>query len=396
MKTRVLRALLAALFFSMPVAASAKTRISIIPIPFFTSDPNEGNTYGAQASVFFRDEAGDVHMILSPRVTFNTLIGVTGNIGLVYYPSTDEKMGFNFGIAQDVYRNFRLFYENRHIWSDRFYLSGTFSFYQDPYGRFWGLGQQSLKDNQSSYTDRSLLFTGEIGYYLLPNFRLSLRENFLKTDLRDGIAKGLPDTLAAFGSSDGAFDSLNLAQGLCLVYDTRPQGDYSTRGSLVDVSYLFSRKALGSDQNFHSFVADLRQLINFKQDKFVTALRFLAQKVWGSNLPFYQLSSLGGGNQLRGFAKNRFVDDGKILFGVEERIQLTSLRLFKVNFKLGIAPFFEVGEIFSSVHDMNLGALKPSGGIGVRLQIPPSTIVRADIGFGPEGNAVFVKADYPF
>src|SRR4030095_4837017 len=206
----------------------------------------------------------------------------------------------------------------------------------------------------------------------------------------------LPDTVIVFGPDQGVFDSLDLTHGLALVYDTRPRAELSERGTLVDASFFFSNTHLGSDNNFHGFPFDLRQFIPTDDGRFVSIFRGIFQKIYGQNVPFYQLSDLGGAYELRSHPKNRFIDSAKLLVSFEQRIRVADFRFLKTNFIMGLAPFFEVGEVFGPRGSLSFSRLQPAAGFGIRLEVPPSTMFRVDLGWGKEGKSVFVKADYPF
>src|SRR5262245_46423035 len=130
-------------------------RISIIPVPVITSDPNEGTTFGLQVNLFFKDGQDKVKAILAPRLTYNSTTKFGGSLAALYYHDLHEKLLVAFGMAQEVFRTARVYYENIKAFNDRFYLKGDFQIYQNPFGHFWGLGNQSPKSAESSYVDRS-------------------------------------------------------------------------------------------------------------------------------------------------------------------------------------------------------------------------------------------------
>jgi outer membrane protein assembly factor BamA len=373
-----------------------KFKLRFLPLPFISSDPGEKFTLGAAANLLFFDSEQTLKVIVTPVITYNSLAGVGGRLSGRYYPTPDTKLFVGFGMAQNVYRNAEVFYENLRLADAPLYLKGRFRFQQDPFGNFWGLGNRTQEADESDYNQRNFLVGGEVGFYVLRNFRVALREDFFSNDVENGIDGDTVDTVDVFGAADGVVNSSDLTHGFALVYDTRPLGDLSTRGFLIDSSFFFSKTDLGSDNNFHGFRFDLRYLLNLKQDRFVTVFRGLFNRVYGTTLPFYQLSSLGGSEELRGYPENRFIDSAKFLFAVEERIRVAQFRLFKTNFFFSLDPFAEVGEVYHSADDFSFGRIRPSGGLGLRLGIPPSTVVRTDVGFSGEGINVFIKADYPF
>src|SRR5215472_12446123 len=126
---------------------------------------------------------------------------------------------------------------------------------------------------------------------------------------------------------------------VALTYDSRPLQDVSTHGFYSDVYFLFATHHLGSDNNFHGFGFDVRKLWSFRNERFTTAVRGLLDKRYGSDIPFYLQDSLGGALELRGFPNNRFIDLGKALFSVEERIRVGTLRLLGTDYHFSLDPF---------------------------------------------------------
>jgi hypothetical protein len=379
------------------IPAKKKGKISFLPVPFVFSDPNEGQTFGFRFTLFFKDlETDQVKMILAPKIAYNTLIKTVGGVTFIKYFSLQENLNVSFGIGQQVYREVFAAYENRRAGGNRFYLKGSFRYIRDPFGRFWGIGNNTPESNQSDYVGLSFYGDGEFGYYFLPNFRIGLRESWNTTHVEDGIIPTLPSTNSVFGPADGVTSTSNLINKIALTYDSRPLENISTRGFYSDLYFVFSYQPWGSDVSYTGLGFDVRKLWSFRNERFTTVVRGFFQKLFGDDIPFYLQSSLGGPNELRGFPKNRFIDLGKMLFAMEERIRIGKLRLLRTDYHISLDPFFEVGEVFRDFSDMSLSLLQPVGGVGVRIRIPPLTLIRADAGFGREGLAFFVTAGYPF
>jgi Outer membrane protein/protective antigen OMA87 len=371
--------------------------MSFLPVPFVFSDPNEGQTFGLRFTLFFKDpETDHVRMILAPKIAYNTLIKTVGGATFLKYFSLQENLNVSFGLGQEVYREVFAAYENRRAYGDRLFLKGSFRFIRDPFGRFWGLGNDTPESNQSDYVGLSFFGDGEFGYYLLPNFRIGVRESWNTTHIQDGIIPSLPSTNAEFGLAQGVVSSSNLVNKVALTYDSRPLENMSTQGLYSDLYFVFSTKSWGSDDDYAGFGFDVKKLWSFRNERFTTVVRGHFQKLFGDDIPFYLQSSLGGPNELRGFPRNRFIDLGKMLLSVEQRIRVGKLRLLKTNYHISLDPFFEVGEVFHGFSDISFSRLQPVGGLGIRIKIPPLTLIRADAGFGREGLAFFVTAGYPF
>jgi hypothetical protein len=319
-----------------------------------------------------------------------------GGVTFIKYFSTQEVLTTSLGFGQKVYREVLASYYNRRAWENRLYLSADFHYIRDPFGRFFGIGNNTPKSNETDFVGRDFYGNGEMGYYVMPNLRLGVREGWTTTKIQNGILNDLPNTLSVFGTNQGVESASNLMNEVALTYDSRPLQDVSTRGFYSDLYFLFSSTHLGSDNTFTGFGFDVRKLWSFRNERFTTAVRGLLDKRFGNDIPFYLQDSLGGALELRGFPKNRYIDLGKTLFAVEERIRVGTLRSLGTDYHISLDPFFEVGEVFHDFSDFNFKRLQPVGGLGIRIKIKPLTLIRVDVGFGREGLALFVTSGYPF
>src|SRR5262249_34359990 len=68
--------LFALLLIGLPCASADKT---LVPLPIFTTDPNERQTYGALLAIIDAQE-GAFRSLLVPNVTYNSLLGAAGAV----------------------------------------------------------------------------------------------------------------------------------------------------------------------------------------------------------------------------------------------------------------------------------------------------------------------------
>jgi hypothetical protein len=123
----------------------------------------------------------------------------------------------------------------------------------------------------------------------------------------------------------------------------------------------------------------------------------------GTQVPFWAQSRLGGDRsivgeqqQLRGFGEGRFVDRNLFSGTLELRARAFDLNLFSQAVSFEVAPFFDTGSVFHSLGDFPLSHLHPAGGIGFRAIARPFIVGYVDVGYGPEGAAIFSGVKYPF
>jgi len=115
-----------------------------------------------------------------------------------------------------------------------------------------------------------------------------------------------------------------------------------------------------------------------------------------SKVPFLEQSILGGENTLRGYGKNRFIDNSFLLLNLEERIRLFRWEIFNVTADWEVAPFIDLGAVMESFDKASSRNFEFNPGVGFRATVRPNIVGRVDIGVGKDGPAVYVGLGYPF
>jgi hemolysin activation/secretion protein len=120
------------------------------------------------------------------------------------------------------------------------------------------------------------------------------------------------------------------------------------------------------------------------------------QATIGTDVPFFEQSSLGGQNNLRGYGVDRFIDQHLIALSIEERIHLVRTKIAGVTAEFEIAPFLDTGQVFSNFKDVSFKSYRMTPGIGFRGLVKPNVVGRIDYGYSREGGAVFAGLDFPY
>jgi hemolysin activation/secretion protein len=113
-------------------------------------------------------------------------------------------------------------------------------------------------------------------------------------------------------------------------------------------------------------------------------------------VPFFEQSSLGGQNNLRGFGVDRFIDKNLVALSIEERIHLVRTKFAGVTADFEIAPFLDTGQVFNSFKDVSFKDYRMTPGIGFRGIVKPNVVGRVDYGYSREGGAIFAGLDFPY
>ena len=115
-----------------------------------------------------------------------------------------------------------------------------------------------------------------------------------------------------------------------------------------------------------------------------------------SKVPFLEQSILGGENTLRGYGRNRFIDNSFLLVNLEERIRLFRWVVFNVTADWELAPFVDLGAVMERLNKAKTRDFEFNPGIGFRATVRPNIVGRVDVGIGREGPSVYVGLGYPF
>lgn len=376
---------------------AAAAEVSFIPLPAFDTDPNSGETYGVLPVLLFRDESDQVRAIVAPSVTWNEIRGVTGTFRYFAYPSEAERVDVVAGYSETIERTLDLHYRNLGLFADRFHADFQLRHDRDATIRFFGLGPESRKEDETNMTmevsGAYLLF----GVNITPTARLSLGETAQFFRVTRGGVPNLPFTGDRFPDLPGVNEATVHAQRAALTYDDRDSLTTPTRGLVLNLFAEASTELLGSGSDYVKSGAEAIYLYPLVEDRLTIAARALVEALAGDDeTPFEVRPSLGGSTTLRGFSPNRFFGDARVLFNLETRVRLFALRLFGVTSEFQAAPFVDVGKVFNSIDQFTHGGFEVTPGIAFRGLTPPSVVGRVEIGVSREGPAIYVGLDYPF
>jgi outer membrane protein assembly factor BamA len=379
--------------FIAPVCAFADK--TFVPLPIFTTDPNEGETYGALLAIIDA-QAGAFHSLLVPTLTYNSLLGAAGSVHYERYFDHDTKFDTDVALSTRNQAFYRLRYANPTLLDGRYLIQGFGLYENDRTARFYGIGANSLESNETNYTLRQLGGELKLGQYLLPELLVSLTERLYSVTIRRGAVDSLPFLQDAFTDIPGEDGSFVWAHRLALTYDTRNSHVTPTQGRFGQVFVEVADEAIASQASFVRYGLEGRWLWPHLGERLVFAVRGLLDRVDGSNIPFFELSELGGDETLRGFGENRFLDEGRVLLNAEERFRVFQFSYGSVRTDIELTVFTDVGRVFHNFSDLSSGKIQTVVGGGIRFLAASQIVAKIDVGLGSEGVAIFTGLDYPF
>jgi outer membrane protein assembly factor BamA len=339
-------------------APQAKRSFSGFPILMYDSDIGFG--YGGKVkfvNYFRRRESLDL-------IVFNSTKGERWYVFTFSIPDTEIRQGTRYGLSFDLRAEYDKYVKYN----------------------FYGYGPDSVKDDvtSASYVKEELGLT--FGHGFSPAFILEgayILRNYKTFNVE--ADRPYSDLLGAEGKKFSPYASLTLR------YDTSNSQIHPTRGVRFLFENDFAGRAVGNKVGkYYRMTLDLRSYTQLFFPKAVLAVRGLIQHVSGSNIPLWELSTLGGGSTMtamRGYALNRFMDKGKFLAAVEYR--------FPIWKRIGGNVFAEGGQVWPSWNAISLRKVAFDAGWGLRYYLA-NFVARFDMGFSREGTGIYFNFGHLF
>ena len=181
------------------------------------------------------------------------------------------------------------------------------------------------------------------------------------------IKKNIP------GSTGGTVSGF----GGVMLYDSRNNIFYPTRGLWGEVVVYHDDPLTGSSYNYMRITADLTKYISYQKN----TLALNAYTLYSNtDLPFFQMGLLGGPKRMRGFYEGRYRDNNAIVFQAEYRRKLFWL--------LGFTLFADIGQVAPRYDAFNNQSWRYTYGAGLRLMLDKTQKINLRIDVAVGNNAL--------
>jgi len=140
----------------------------------------------------------------------------------------------------------------------------------------------------------------------------------------------------------------------------------------------------------------VKKLFPSESKRAILVIRANLQATLGDQVPFFEQSSLGGQNNLRGYGVDRYIDKNLVAASIEERIHIGRTKIAGVTADFEFAPFLDTGQVFNSYKDVSFKDYRMTPGMGFRGIVRPNVVGRIDYGFSKEGGAIFAGLNFPY
>ena len=262
--------------------------------------------------------------------------------------------------------------------SERGYITLYSKFESSPQMDFYGEGIDSNQDDRTSYSFDTLSFVGNAAYELFNNFRLGITGGFL--DVATGTGRNKPSTEEVFNPLGLGENTWFMHFGGFVLYDYRDHPGGPRSGGFYAARFRkYSDRGLDKF-SFYQPEFELQQYIPYFNKTRVVAIRakvMLSYADDGQAVPFYGQPKLGGNDDLRSFARYRYYDNNYLIVNVEHRWYAFTA--------LDVALFADAGTVAAERAEVDFSDMRYSGGIGFRVRMQNTVVMRIDFAFGNEG-----------
>lgn len=373
-----------------------------IPVPEIAVDPDSGTTLGLIPTWIQADENHEIRRIIAPDIIYSQNFGL-GAHGRIYgYTSGDEQWSMVAGVKQRVERSFDAEFQRGRLRQDRWSFNATAIYDRDGTPRFYGVGNEVPKSDETNYTNQQERLQVQVGLNLTHAWQLLYTARLQIVDVLPGTLTKVDSIETRYANILGrATQALNR---LAIVYDTRDDLTVPSRGlQLIAYGGLAARGGLFNDSMYSEAGADGRSFLPVAKDTVLVthmAIRYLPT---ANDVPFWALSSVGGGDSvvggtqpLRGFGLGRYYDRDSFSTSVEVRRKVLSFDATSSLVDIEVTPFIDVGRVYAHSSTNPLSDLHHVYGVGFRGIARPFVVGYVDIGYGSEGVAAFTGLNYPF
>ncbi|MFO0705779.1 MAG: BamA/TamA family outer membrane protein [Nitrospira sp.] len=369
----------------------------VFPVPSVSTTRNDGNDVGLIVPILVTDPDGELKYLMAPMVIQNSIVGTRGAFNLFRYEPGGREMRFIASLTEKIERKVVFSYTDPAFSNGRYFLQFGGSFFKNATSRFFGVGQDTVEGSETNYTAREFRANWRFGVYANEVTQIAVSQRFRDVQLQRG-ATDLPFTGERFGEVDGVRgESIIVGHRASFHYDTRNNLVTPTDGMAVTAYTELNQNVRNGDHPVYSrYELEVKKLFPSESKRAILVVRADLQATIGTQVPFFEQSSLGGQNNLRGYGVDRFIDKHLLALSVEERIHVARTRLAGVIADFEIAPFVDTGQVFSNYKDVSFKDYRVTPGLGIRGIVRPNVVGRLDYGFSREGGAIFAGLDFPY
>ncbi len=331
----------------------AESFFKIFPVPIISYSEEAGNVFGLAKFNAFRMDSRDSLSALS-KISEVFTVSSKGHINV----SAATSLSFS---------------------QDKYMVIGYGNYKKTPEYIF-GIGNDVSRENIETVTVQRLKFVNFFLRKLYSSLFLGVGvdlTNTFKVD-KDSSSFLINDNIT--GKDGGT----TVGYGLSLAWDNRDNRYNASKGMFIFLSYLTYPNWSENGFKFNAWQFDARKYINPWRDH-VIAVQAATNFAYG-DVPFYELSKLGGEDRMRGYYKGALRD--RVLVDGQLEYRMPVWKIF------GIVGWVASGRVAENYKDLSLDGFWLSYGLGLRIKVDSGSNInlRIDAGFGKNGiNGFYIN-----
>ena len=245
---------------------------------------------------------------------------------------------------------------------------------------FFGFGNES-EDNDWQFPKETSMFSVTVGRAFTEEIIGEFSLTYLYSSIYDFEENQVLDR-----DIPGAGESHTSMIALDIRWDTRTDRIHPENGMVAGFGMDLANTAVSGDYTFQRYRIELSRYVRAFFPQHVLAGRLWLRHIDGA-CPYFEQSVLGGGESMRGFKADRFVDTTMSLASLESR--------FVVYYPISTVIFVDTGRVYTGIEEISSKGWKTDIGFGLRYHLD-DFIVRLDTGFSTEGTRIFFNFGHAF
>jgi len=326
----------------------AEKLFKILPVPMYSYSSDAGNIFGLAKFNLFSTNKQDTSLFPS-KVSGVFTVSSKGRI--------------NASIANDL-----IFKSNK-------YIIISFVNYKKQPEYIFGIGNDVKREDAEQINQERFVFSStgliRVKGKLYAGVNMTLATYFnIETE---------PESFLVVNDVPGLDGGSTLGIGPSVARETRDNRYNPSKGEFLELGYSFN----GGTYNFQRFRFDIRKYYKpFKTYRLILAGQVTTTYTSGE-VPFYELSMLGGDNKMRGYYLGALRDKTAVDGQFEVRAPVWNI--------FGVTAFVATGQVAPDYSKLRGDGFWTAYGGGVRIRVDTknNTNLRFDMGFGPGGISGF-------
>ncbi|MBI5776596.1 MAG: BamA/TamA family outer membrane protein, partial [Nitrospirae bacterium] len=341
------------------------------PVPSASTTRNDGNDAGLIVPILVTDADGELKYLHAPMIIHNSFLGVRGTYNLFKYDPGGRQTRFQASWTEEIERKLVFNYLDPALSDGRYSFAAGASFFKNATSRFFGISQQTVEEDETNYTAREFRANWKLGAYLNEVTQVAVGQRYREVRIQRGGAKSLPYTMETpLRIVNGMLGAAILGHRITFHYDTRDNLISPTVGTQVTAYFELNQNFRNGDNPVYSRTElEIKKMFPSESKQMILVVRGNLQTTHGFEVPFYERSSLGGQNNLRGYGVDRFIDDHLVSLSVEQRIHVLRTPVANVMAEFEVAPFIDMGKTFNTFKKRQFKDYEATPGIGFRALV---------------------------